>query len=93
MRRIRFDVSASNQESDGRMMSECSFCGELFSRPGKFGCQLNEHPLPTLPQRIALAIERDLNDRRGFHLSSLDSETNRRILDTWAKIIEKELTQ
>lgn len=70
----------------------CIDCGGLWSRPGKFGCDLPGHPSPTLAQRIALAIETDLNDRRGFHMSSLDNETNRKILDQWAKLIEAELS-
>ena len=75
--------------SEGNM--SCIHCGGLWSRPGKFGCDLPGHPSPTLSQRIALAIESDLNDRRGYHLSVLDNETNRKILDCWAELIEAEL--
>lgn len=69
----------------------CIHCGGLWSRPGKFGCELAGHPSPTLAQRIALAIETDLNDRRGFHMSTLDNDTNRKILDRWAELIDAEL--
>jgi hypothetical protein len=70
----------------------CIQCGGFWSRPGKFGCDLPGHPSPTLAQRIALAIENDLNDRRGFHMSTLDNDTNREILDRWAELIEAELS-
>jgi len=49
--------------------------------------------LPTVAQRIARAIERDLNDRRGFHLKSLDDETRNSIVDKWEKLIEAELAK
>jgi len=70
-------------------MSTCEECGGQLDRPGKFGCDLDVHPKPTLAQRIAMAIEEDLNDRRGLHISSLDEEVQVKILDTWVKIIEE----
>lgn len=72
-------------------MSTCAECGGSFGRPGRFGCESKGHPLPTLAQRIALAIERDLNDRRGLHISSLDEEIQITILDKWQRLIEAEL--
>ncbi len=72
---------------------ECIECGGLWSRPGKFGCDSKGHPQPTLAQRIALAIEKDLNNRRGFHLSTLDNETNKTILDAWENLIKMELSK
>jgi len=44
------------------------------------------------PMRIVLAIERDLNDRRGFHLSSLDAEIRRSIRKRWLELVRKAIT-
>lgn len=43
--------------------------------------------------RIVLAIERDLNNRRGLHLSGLDAEIRRKIRKTWVAIVKKELLE
>lgn len=43
------------------------------------------------PMRIVLAIERDLNDRRGLHLSSLDADIRRRIRKRWLALVRKEM--
>ena len=69
-------------------MSECEQCGGDLNRVGLFNCN-DGHPLPNLAQRIARAIENDLNDRRGFHLSSLDDERRNDIVDTWETLIGK----
>ena len=69
----------------------CPECGGSYGRPGRFGCESKDHPKPTLPERIALAIERDLNDRRGLHISSLDEQVQIQILDTWKRLVEVEL--
>jgi len=71
-------------------MSECEQCGGDLSRWGLYGCD-DGHPLPTLAQRIARAIERDLNNRRGYHLDVLGNHERNAILDKWSNIIEKEL--
>ncbi len=73
-------------------MSKCEQCGGDLSRWGLYGCD-DGHPLLTLAQRIARAIERDLNDRRGYHLNSLDDETRNAIVDKWETLIEKELSE
>lgn len=70
---------------------KCPACGGFWDRPGKFKCQSKGHPKPTLAQRIALAIESDLNDRRGLHINSLDDDIQRDILDRWEELITKEL--
>jgi len=50
-----------------------------------------EQPLVSLAERIADRIAADLNDRRGFHLDTLDDELQREIRDKWMGIIEAEL--
>jgi hypothetical protein len=69
----------------------CINCGGDLRRVGLFNCDTG-HPPPTLAQRIARAIENDLNDRRGLHLSSLADERRNDIVDTWEALIEAELT-
>jgi len=71
--------------------SKCPECGGFWDRPGKFKSESKGHPSPTLAQRIALAIGLDLYDRRGLHISSLDDDTQRDILDRWEELITKEL--
>jgi len=71
-------------------MSTCEQCGGRFDRPGLFGCDGN-HPKPTLAERIGLAIERDLNDRRDMKWDRIDDETQVEIRDKWKTIIEAEL--
>jgi len=72
-------------------MSICEQCGGRFDRPGLFGCDESHHSKPTLAERIGLAIERDLNDRRDMKWDSIDDETQVEIRDKWKTIIEAEL--
>jgi hypothetical protein len=74
------------------MSDKCESCGGDLSRWGLYGCD-DGHPLPTLAQRIARAIELDLNDRRGYHFNSLDDETRNLIVDKWEKLIQSELAK
>ena len=85
-------LDGATEAARGEIMSECHKCGGDLSRWGLFGCDVG-HPLPTLAQRIVRAIEDDLNDRRGFHLDSLDDETRNSIVDKWEKLIEAELAK
>jgi hypothetical protein len=70
------------------MKRECPECGGRIDRPGLFGCDREPHPRPDLPQRIAAAIERDLDDRRGMtRLITLDDDVATEIRDKWRAII------
>lgn len=44
------------------------------------------------PMRIVLAIEHDLNDRRGFHLSSLPADIRRSVRKRWLALVRKAIT-
>lgn len=65
----------------------CEECGGLLTWPGLHGCK-EGHPAPSQAQRIAMAIEEDLNDRRGLQLSSVDDEVAQEIRETWVTKIE-----
>jgi len=72
-------------------VSRCVQCGGRWDMPGKFRCELKGHPSPTLAQRISLAIEEDMNDRRGLNLSDLDDDVRDDIVARWNELITKEL--
>jgi tRNA(Ile2) C34 agmatinyltransferase TiaS len=69
----------------------CPGCGGRLDRPGLFRCQEKAHPKPTLAQRIAKSIERDLCDRRGMDWDEVAEETRQEIRDTWAELVQYEL--
>ena len=73
--------NAVAMELDGADWSPCSYWMDLPKPP------------PTLAQRIARAIERDLNDSRGFHLDSLGDHERNKIVEKWEKLIEAELAK
>lgn len=62
-----------------------------FRAPGRTMTSGGDGMAEVNPMRIVLAIERDLNDRRGFHLSSLDAEIRRTIRKRWLALVRKEL--
>lgn len=73
----------------------CENCDGRLDRPGLFRCKKKHHPDPTLPQRIAAAIERDLSDRRGLRQEweGIGPEIQVEIRDKWAEIIAGELAK
>lgn len=72
-------------------MDRCEECGGRFDRPGLYRCDDPRHPAPDLAQRIAAAIERDVNDRRGLKWTGIEEETQYHIRDKWAELIRAEL--
>lgn len=74
-------------------MGRCDNCSGRLDRPGLHGCEDRRHPSPTLAQRVAAAIERDLNDRRGMRWDRIHEETRDAIRDRWAAMVEHELAK
>lgn len=76
-------------------MDRCNLCDGRFDRPGLYGCASERHPKPDLAQRIAAAIEEDMDDRRGMSFGELDldRETQQDIRDAWAAIVRKILAK
>lgn len=73
------------------MTKRCDYCQRRLDRPGSLLCQNLRHPAPTLAQRIANAIEHDLNDRRGLGIDTLNNDIQDEIFDAWAALIEDEI--
>ena len=73
-------------------MIRCKDCGGRIDRPGLFECRIR-HPHPTLAQKIAARIERDICDRRGLRqaFESIEDDTQDMIRDEWARLIELDL--
>jgi hypothetical protein len=73
------------------MAELCPECGGRVDWPGLYGCEEECHPVPTVAQEIAAAIEHDIRDRRGIgdKFDGIDSEIQYQIRGKWAKIIGK----
>ena len=72
-------------------MNRCSKCGRRFDRPSFYeGCS-DDHVPANQAARIVNAIEKDLNDRRGLGIDSLDDETQDEIRDAWVSLVHIEL--
>jgi hypothetical protein len=65
----------------------CENCGGCVHLPGLYHCDNPCHPVPTPAQEIVAALEADLNDRRGMHVSSLADATASELRSTWERII------
>lgn len=74
-------------------MERCEDCGGRLDRPGIFGCEGTGHPAPDLAQRIAAAIERDANGRRGMRWDGISDDVQDQIRDSWVALIRKELDE
>ena len=73
------------------MKERCEECGKLFNRPSFYsGCQ-QQHPKPTLAQRIVEDIEKNLTDRRGLRWDGIDDECQDEIRDTLVKLVDNHL--
>lgn len=70
-------------------MERCDECGGRIDRPSLLGCEVECHPIATVAQRIAAAIEDDLRIRNGMGWAGVDEETIEEIRDSWAEIIER----
>lgn len=73
------------------MTEYCEECGGRMDRPGLFKCHVEEHPKPTSAQRIVIAIETELNNRRGLGWGTINRETREELRDTLAEIVGDEL--
>lgn len=70
----------------------CEHCGGRLDRPGLYSCGPSYgHPEPSIPQRIVWAIERELDDRRGFRIDTLDDEIADDLRDKLVQIVAVEI--
>jgi hypothetical protein len=65
----------------------CEDCEGYTNLPGLHHCGNPCHPALTLAREIVAALEADLNDRRGMHVSSLDDATASELRGTWERVI------
>lgn len=72
------------------MPDRCELCGRRFDRPGFYDECKASHSKPDLAERIANAIEQDVNDRRGLKWDGIDDERCDTIRDEWVRLIREE---